>query len=233
VVEQGQAFFDVGRDKRHFYVDTPSGEVLVFGTAFLVDVRPNATTVAVVEGDVLVSTSEGQSALSAGRQSVLRRGQMPTPPRKVTNTAMFAWLDSITPDPSVLAYFRNSVAPNDEVVDALPAESVMAVYNVGGRDVVGIELAWEADGVGEGHCDYFLHVTDSDDNLLFLDTIPGRRFDNADTPTLTVPLVDQPISGVNILHIRLIPDHTSGTVEITLTRAAAQVSNEAALPSGG
>lgn len=216
-VHRGQAYFSVGRDREHFYVNTPTGEILVFGTSFAVDVRADVTTVIVVEGDVLVSTPEGRSALSRGKQTALRRGFAPTAPVAAHNDELIAWVSSIDPDAGALALFNETIAARESVDTPLPDKAVHAVRNLRGRDIERFLLEWVDDGFSSGHCGYFLHVTDSDDNLLFLDTIPGSVFDDPAQHALSFYPDDKPISGVEVIHIRLIPDHATGTIESEIT----------------
>lgn len=214
-VYEGQAFFDVGRDRKHFFVNTPAGEILVFGTAFVVDVTHEVTTVIVVEGDVLVSTSAGRSALTRGKQCQLRRGEVPTPPVDAHDQALLAWATGteFLPDAHAASLYQELFVAEDTNAVALPAEAVYAVRNLRDREVAGVQLSWESDGIGEGHCGYFLHVTDSDDNLLFLDTISGSLFDDTSTETVTMTPANGPFSGVDVVHIRLIPDYDRGAIE--------------------
>jgi len=214
-VYEGQAFFDVGRDRAHFFVNTPAGEILVFGTSFVVDVTHDVTTVIVVKGDVLVSTSAGRSALTRGKQCQLRRGQLPTPPEDASNQALLAWATGIEyePDSHAAALYQELFGKDGADLVALPAEAVYAVRNLKDREVGGVQLSWESDGIAAGHCGYFLHVTDSDDNLLFLDTVPSNLFNDRNTQSVTFTPPDGPFSGVDVVHVRLIPDYHRGAIE--------------------
>ncbi|MCF6285763.1 MAG: FecR domain-containing protein [Candidatus Hydrogenedentes bacterium] len=215
-VYRGQAFFDVGRDRRHFFVNTPAGEILVFGTTFVVDVENEATTVTVFEGDVLVSTPEGRSALSHGKQSILRKDRAPSSPEAVADGQLQGWMASMKPDAPSLSLFRQTIASQEAVAVAIPAESVYAVRNLAGREIDGVMLRWTYDGNASGHCGYFLHVADSDDNLLFLDSIEGSVFDDVAKGELWLTPIDGPITGVDVIHIRLVPDFATGSLESTL-----------------
>jgi hypothetical protein len=215
-VYRGQAYFDVGRDRRHFFVNTPAGEILVFGTTFVVEVANEATTVTVFEGDVLVSTPEGRSALSHGKRSTLRKDRAPSLPEAVADAQHQGWMVSMKPDAPSLSLFRQTIASQEAVAVAIPAESVYAIRNLREREIDGVMLRWAHDGVSSGHCGYFLHVSDSDDNLLFLDTIEGSVFDDAVTGELILTPIDGPITGVDVIHVRLIPDFAAGSLESTI-----------------
>jgi anti-sigma factor RsiW len=212
-VYRGQAFFDVGRGRRHFYVNTPAGEVMVFGTSFAVNVSSDETTVTVLEGDVLVSTPAGRSAVSRGKQSTLRLNAVPTEPIAVDSARLLAWATAIRPDGLALAHAREAVNLIELPRGAIPAESVFAVRNLSEYEIDGVRISWEYDGLPGGHCGYFLHVTDADDNLLFLESIDGRVFDDPANTTLTLLPTKGPLMGIDVLHARLIPDYTGGARE--------------------
>jgi len=212
-VYAGQAYFDVGRDRDHFYVHTPTGEILVYGTSFLVDVAGDVTSVVVVKGDVLVSTPYGRTAITRGKQSILRRGQAPTAPEPAPADLQLAWALSMEPDASALALFAQMIGSLGRGVEALPAESVYAVRNLRDREVESIMLHWSHDGLTTGHCGYYVHVSDSNDNLLFLESVGGHVFNDPNQSSLTVLPLDGPISGVDVIHVRLIPDYTRGDKE--------------------
>ncbi len=215
-VERGMAYFDVERGQRHFYVTTPTGEILVYGTSFVVSVTPDSTTVAVYEGNILASTPEGMTAVTHGKHSILRRGQLPTPPEDTTDESLISWCASMIPDKEALALFYQTIGVQSLSTIAVPAEAVYAVRNLRGREVVGIQIDWNFDGSPDSHCGYFLQVTDSTDNLLFLDTIHGNIFDQSEVEELILTPKDGPISGVDVIHVRLIPDFDTGSIESTI-----------------
>jgi ferric-dicitrate binding protein FerR (iron transport regulator) len=58
---KGEAYFQVAKDKRPFFVDTPNGSVKEYGTSFNVNTKEGGKTiVGLVEGSVSVLTTSGK-----------------------------------------------------------------------------------------------------------------------------------------------------------------------------
>lgn len=58
---KGEAYFQVAKDKRPFFVDTPNGSVKEYGTSFNVNTKEGGKTIVVlVEGSVSVLTTSGK-----------------------------------------------------------------------------------------------------------------------------------------------------------------------------
>lgn len=212
-VEQGLTFFDVGRDKRLFNVKTPGGEILVFGTAFVVEVANNATKVTVTEGDILVSNDLGKTGVSKGNQLVFRMGEPLAKPYPVNVAEVAAWADDIVPDPEAVALFKQTLESRETLTNAIPAIPVYAVWELSSRQVSEIQISWTPDGRTSGHCGYIVHVADNKGNLLYIDTLDSSLFNDANQQKATLPLPGGPVTGIDGLHIKLVPDHREGTIE--------------------
>lgn len=212
-VAQGPTFFDVGHDRRLFNVDTPNGDILVFGTAFVVEVSGDATTVTVTEGDVLVSNDLGKTGVSKGNQLVMRYGEPLAKPYPVDTAAVAAWADAIVPDPEAMALFLQTLELRQTQHAAIPAVPVYAVWNLSDRRVEEIQLTWTSDGMANGHCGYIIHVADGNGNLLYIDTLDSALFNDVNRSEIVLPLPGGPITGIDVIHIKLVPDHTDGSTE--------------------
>jgi hypothetical protein len=212
-VAQGLTFFDVGQDRRLFNVDTPNGDILVFGTAFVVEVARDATKVTVTEGDILVSNDLGKTGVSKGNQLVIRNGEPLAKPYPVDAAAVAAWADAIVPDPEALALFLQTLEMRQSLQSSIPAVPVYAVWDLADRRVEEIQLTWTPDGVASGHCGYIVHVADGNGALLYIDTLDSALFNDLNRSEVTLPLPGGPITGVDVIHIKLVPDHTDGSTE--------------------
>lgn len=224
-VEGGQTFFDVGRDRRHFFVNTPDGEILVFGTAFLVDTAKDQTTLTVTEGVVLVRNAVSKHAVTRGHQIVFKRNVPMSEPYAVDTAPLLAWADAIVPDPSAMALFMETLELNRPWGGALPAEPIYLINedDLEGRSVEELIVSWVADGRTAGHCSYIIHVADSDGNLIMLDALDSGMFNDPAQTKIHLPLTDGPVTGIDALHIRLVPDYTSGEIQATDLRVEALV----------
>ncbi len=212
-VEQGLTFFDVGRDKRLFNVETPNGEILVFGTAFVVEVAPGATKVTVTQGNILVANDLGKTGVSKGNQLVFRKGEPLTTPYAVDVAKEAAWADEIVPDPEALALFLQTLESRAALRDEIPAVPVNSVWNLSDRSVSEILLEWVPDGRAADHCGYVIHVADEKGNLIYIDTLASSLFDDVNRKKANLILPGGPVTGIEELHIELVPDHSDGAIE--------------------
>jgi hypothetical protein len=78
-----------------------------------------------------------------------------------------------------------------------------------------INVYWQPDVYRTGHCDYDVFVYDDQMRPLFMERIPGSAFDDKNQAFLELPVPDAPITGVNYLIVRLVPDYSSGHTEPT------------------
>jgi len=220
-VESGLTYFDVGRQKRHFYVDTPAGEIQVYGTAFVVDTARDSTTVTVAEGDILVRNGVGIAAVSIGNQLTFTRNEPMPMPHAVDVDRLVAWANAIVPDAGAMELFRQTLGLRGTENLSIPAEPVYALGNLAGRVVESIVVKWRPDGQTGGHCSYAIHVSDGQGHLRMLSTIDDSVFDVPGVETVEISVPDKPITGVNVLHIKLIPDHTDGDREADILEVSA------------
>lgn len=212
-VAEGLTYFDVGRDSRRFDVETPSGNIIVVGTAFVVDVDAVATKVTVTDGAIVVSNGLGKTGVSKGQQLVFRRGEPLAKPYAVDAEAIAAWAYAIVPDPEALALFEQTLEQRQADRSAIPDDSIHFVWNLKDRRVDEIQLNWKPDGRDAGHCGYFVKVFDQDGTLLYVDFLDSSHFNDAGTAKVSLKFPDGPITGIEEIQIRLVPDLTEGAIE--------------------
>lgn len=211
-VAQGQTFFDVGHDQRLFNVETPDGKIVVFGTAFVVEVQKGATTLTVTKGTVLVSNSTGTTGVIKGNQLVFRKDEALRKPVPVDADAVAAWAYEIVPDADAEALFRQTLETRQELQDAIPAVPIYVVWNNENQRLKDIRLSWTPGSPLQVHCGYIIHVSDDKGELVLVDYLPGSLFDDVNRLQLDLPIPDGPISGVQVLYIKLVPDYREGAV---------------------
>lgn len=210
-VETGTIWLDVGKDGRLFRVITPSGGITVFGTSFEVAVDAEKTTVTVAEGRVQVENEFAFRELLPGQQAELIMGS-PIVPRTVDVQARMAWASRIKPDQGAMSIFAKKVlAPGTGA--QLRAQPVWVIKDLNGRAVRSIQLEWEPDGYGSGHSGYDLYISDDKMQPLFKAHVAGRVFADKDISEYSIVVPGKPISGVNVLHIKIVPDFIGGRIE--------------------
>jgi len=217
-VERGRAWLHVGKDVRLFRVNTPPGNVVVFGTTFDVRVEENMTVVTVSEGRVQVENDVAFRELNAGEQVTLRIGKRPLEPVSVDAEAELAWADAISPDSGAQRAFAETVRPN--YMANMTAEQVFVVQT-NGRAVQSLTFEWKPeDGVAiQGG--YYVYVYDDHMNQLFSDHIRAEVFQFADSNSFDVVVPGEPIRDVRVLHIKVVPDGVAGDTETTFTKVSA------------
>ncbi len=218
-VETGQVWLDVGKDSRAFRVTTPAGDIMVFGTVFNVRVDKDTTVVTVSEGEVQVENDVAFTVLRKGDQVAVRPGQKPLQLSKVDAGAVMAWARDIQADPTALELFEKHLKL--EGSNVIRAEQVFVVP-ARRQPVRSISFHWSPDTYLAGHCGYHIYVTDDQLKPLFMGYVEGKVFSDKDrnVAELVVP-EDEPITGVNVLHISVVPDYRTGSIETEFTEVAA------------
>jgi len=221
-VESGEIWCDVGRDGRLFRVNTPTGDITVFGTAFEVSVRDGKTVVTVEQGRVQVENELAFREVEPGEQVDLVIGQSALVAREVDVATEVAWANKITPDVAAKAFFEREILTRGST--ELPAEQVFVVITNRDdrpRSVKSIYLEWAPDDHPANHTGYDIYVSDDYMRPLFKEHISGRTFANKRTSAYEVATPDKPISGVNVLHIKIVPDFRGGEIQTSFTKVSA------------
>ena len=89
---EGEAYFEVAKDKQHPFVQSKGQEIEVLGTHFNVTAYPDDlyTNTTLLEGKVEVSTPQGnQTILSPGQQAINQNGSLRT--QRVNAQEAVAW----------------------------------------------------------------------------------------------------------------------------------------------
>ncbi|MDZ7359452.1 MAG: FecR domain-containing protein [candidate division KSB1 bacterium] len=93
----GEAYFEVTRDERPFYVNTGNAQIKVLGTKFGIWARNEETRVTVREGRVSLRALEAQPEtvieLTANQMSLCQNNYAPAPPRVVDADHLLGWLE--------------------------------------------------------------------------------------------------------------------------------------------
>jgi anti-sigma factor RsiW len=217
-ISKGRVWFDVARDERQFRVNTPSGDITVFGTTFEVMVEDNRTVVTVKSGKVRVENNVAFVELIAGDQVSVQAGQTPLLVNQVDVNAQMAWADEIGPSPDAEALFTEHIrARSTEQLKAEQAFVVVTKADGRRRAISSIVLEWEPDGLSSGHSGYYLYVKDNRMQPLFKEHVSADVFDDGIRNTYQIAVPGSPIQDVDILLIQIVPDYSSGRVETSFT----------------
>ncbi len=222
-LEHGEAWLDVGRDGRRFVVHTPSGDVRVLGTAFVVQADATATTVTVTEGEVHLESAADRQAfvvVTRGRRATISRSGSPNGPTDASVRTVTAWAEAIVPDKEAHTLFLDAVQSRAGAGLELPGMVVWRIPTNQGDEawaVSALRIYWDPTPATASHCSYEVYVYDGNMRPLFRDHVDGRVFGDADGGYHEVRAPAGPIRGVNALTVRLVPDFSTGPVEPTLS----------------
>lgn len=220
-IDSGRAWLDVAKAPRNFKIETPAGRITVHGTVFDVNVTPDRTVVTVKSGKVEISNSASTAQLNAGEQGEMVRGSEKIRASKVDADSVTAWADEIQPNPEAYQVFARDIQmqPPEE----LAAEQVFVVNTVNDsrtRDITSFFLAWEGDRSVNGYCSYEVHVYNDAMQEIFKHRIDGSFFSETESP-YEIKVPGKAISGVSVIHLRMIPDFTTGSSKVSFTKVTA------------
>lgn len=221
-LEEGQVWFHVARENRQFRLQTPAGEITVLGTTFDVVVKDQTAIITVVEGTVQVNNGISTRRVERGEQVEMVAGHPIESTRAVVAEEVAQWAEVIQPNTQADAVFSQTVQVRP--VEEIQAEQVFVVITnqaEGDRSISSFELAWDPDQENAPHCGYFIHVYNDRMEELFSEHVGGDTFGNKDKDSVTLPVPGNPISGVNVIHIKLVPDFSAGSLKTSFKRISA------------
>ena len=221
-VETGHLLLDVSKDDRPFRVNTPQGNVKVFGTVFDVLVDSEKTVVTLKTGKVTVENGESKAELLPGEQVEVTASQKQLQTREVDVADVMQWANTLSADPSAYNLFAKEIQPRS--VAELPAEQVFVVIPTKGtqpKAVCSFFLAWEPDGFQSGHCGYDVHVYNDTMVELFKDRIDASVFADKERRSYEINVPGDPIRNVGVIHVKIVPDFSSGDVMTSFAKVSA------------
>ena len=221
-LDEGTAWFNVSKDSRLFRVITPAGEVNVFGTTFNVVASPTSTTVTVVDGMVQVENDRAFVSLRAGERAEVRSGEGQLQAERVDAKLVAAWSLGIQAAEGTNALFAQQIPQRPSQI--LRAEQLFVVLPDRDRvtDIHAVSMFWKPDPYSSGHCGYTVYVADEHMRSLLIKKIDASVFadKNKNFHQITLDEHEQ-ISGLNVLHIKVVPDTANGRIETSFVKVEA------------
>lgn len=218
-LETGRIWLEVGKDKRLFRVTTPYGTVTVFGTRFLVEVNNANAVVTVEDGEVTVENDTRFAVLNPNEQVELSADNAMLATRIVDTKALLGWADKIQPDPHAESILAATIKP--ERTGKIPAIQVFVVPTLN-RTIRSITFEWKDDNKVVPYSGYYIYVSDDHMHPLFRGFISPEVFKEKGRSLFELKIPeDVTLSTVKILHIDVVPDHSSGPVETPFTEVFA------------
>ena len=214
-VESGRVWLDIAKDRRLFHVATPAGDITVFGTRFSVEVRGDAATVVVQEGEVQVENDLTFTRVNPGESVQVAFQRKPLLKEPVDTDKVMAWASAIQPESKALAMLQATIAPQE--TNILRAKQVFVV-RTHKHPVASINIEWEPHTAPGGFASYHLYVSGDRMQPLFKGYIGTDVLgESASGRYELVPPADIDFSGINVLHIDVISDNSTGAVDTPFT----------------
>lgn len=221
-IEEGRVSFDVAKAERKFQVQTPSAKVTVHGTNFEVQVDPERTVVTVRAGRVTVENGFAQAELLPGEQAACAAGRESLNTAKVDADSLMRWADGLTPDKEAVAVLTSTLGMT--VPAELRAEQFFVLRTeTEERDlaVTTFYLTWEADKDASDCCAYDVFVYNDKMVELFRQRIEKAVFVDRSQSSVEIKVPGNPIEDASVLHIKIVPDFTTGAKETSFTKVSA------------
>jgi hypothetical protein len=219
-VEKGLLWLNVGKAARKFRVQTPSGDITVFGTTFTVEVDDQRTIVTLRTGKVTAGNDIDFTVLSPDQQITLVKGQSIGETTSVDAARLMAWADGLEADTAAAQAFAQTALPPSFGI--IPAEMFYRCDARGQIRPTAIGFEWKNDGITTGHCSYDVFVYDESWTPLFrMGPISGNIFSDQRFNTLTLSIPPDITLENKVVYLMLVPDETTGLVETSFTRVYA------------
>lgn len=218
-IETGRMQLDVAKDERPFVVNTPCGTITVLGTVFDIAVDSEKVLVTLKAGKVHIENDVMQAELVPGQQADFGLRTSQAVPRKVDAAGLMQWAEAIVADSEAYALFAQRVQP--ESAAELPGEEVFAISTTKDsvpRPITAFYLSWEPDGFASGHCSYDVRVCNESMVELFKARVDGSVFADKAQRTCQVDVPGDPIRNAGVLHLKIVPDFSTGDVMTTFSK---------------
>ncbi len=217
-LESGSIHCSVGKGERYFRVSTPDGLITVFGTVFSIDVLSDSTLVAVVKGEVQVENANTFIVLGDGEQTEVAPDLKVLTSTKVNVDELTARADKLTPDAAAAKAFY---ATEQGITPRLFRAEQVFVVETQREPVNAIHFEWKPDPFVTGHAGYDVYVSDNNMHPLFKAHLDSLVFRSKESGSCTVKVPDPAmLAGNSVLHISVLPDYTTGSIETSFTEVA-------------
>jgi len=217
-LEEGELYLRVGKDGRHFVVNTPNGKVRVFGTAFIVRVQQQETRVFVEEGLVQVESSGNRTdfaAVSAGQETSIMPDGRIARPRPTNVEAVTKWAAALQPNSLANQRFREIFPPVKDLVEitATHIYRIPLVYENTACSIHAVRLYGRPPRGVNSLCSYDVYVYDQDMKPLFKARVNGQVLAEVGRTYYDIPVPGKPLEGLRALAVSLVPDFSTGDTE--------------------
>lgn len=218
-IDTGRVCLDVAKDARPFVVNTPFSIITVLGTEFEIAVDSEKALVTLKKGKVQLENDVTRSELQPGEQVAVSSGKTHLAPAKVDAAGVMQWAEAIVPDQEASVLFTRQIQPHSTA--ELPGEEVFAIMTTRNNvacPITALYLSWNPDGLSTGHCSYDVRVCNETMVELFRTRIEASVFADKERSVYEVDVPGEPIRNAGVLHVKIVPDFSSGDVMTTFSK---------------
>lgn len=218
-LEKGKVWFDIGKDKKVFRVNTPQGIVTVFGTQFQVEVDSTQILTTVHRGEVTVETANQFVVLRQNQQVLLKNNTFASEIKTCDSEKIIAWANEIEPSERILqkvsAYFGNT----KPLPITTPASQIFVVP-IQKKEISSLELFW--DKQKSINSNFTIYASDDELKPLFRYKLTNDLLESFDGE-VSIPIPsDISLRNVKLLHIEIISDDIEDSSLMPFTRVFAK-----------
>ncbi len=226
-MDRGIIWLSVNKAPRKFRIETPAGDVTVFGTVFQVEANDFETVVTLEEGSVTVGNDLDFVMLDPNEQVRVVRGEQISKPQRVDANLILSWADSIQPHADAMVLFARAITPLPPGL--IPAEQFYRCDTRNQGLPSHFKFEWKTDNKLSGHCSYDIYVYDEEWEPLFkVGPVSGKVFADKDHNSLQLALPEGESIANRVIYLKLVPDDRSGMLETNFEAVSAVVAEAGA-----
>lgn len=202
-LEKGKVWFDIGRNKKVFRVNTPQGSVTVFGTQFQVEVNSTDVLTTVLRGEVTVETSNRFVVLRENQQVLMKNNIFASEVQKCDAKAIIEWAEEVKPSDRILQKVATYFAEPTPLPIGTPASQIFVVP-IQKKEVSSLVLEWDKQKVVNSN--FTIYASDDELKPLFRYKLTNDMLSSFEG-VVSIPIPgDISLKNVKILHIEIISD---------------------------
>ncbi|HOL19888.1 MAG TPA: FecR domain-containing protein [Candidatus Hydrogenedens sp.] len=219
-LEKGLVWFDIGKDKKTFRVNTSQGFITVFGTQFQVEADFNRVITTVSRGEVTVETGNQFAVLKENQQIELKNQTINTKVKTCDSQKIMAWAEQIKPRTQAFDNASAILAPTQPIEISKPASQIFVVP-IQHKEVTTLVLVWDKNKITE-NSNYTIYASDDELKPLFRYKLTNDMINNYNGE-INIPIPNEvSIKQVNILHIEIISDDIDESISMPFNKIYAK-----------
>ncbi len=220
-LEKGKVFFDIGKDKKVFRVNTPQGTVTVFGTRFQVEVDSSRILTTVSKGEVTVETINQFVVLRENQQILLENNTFASEINKCDSEKITEWANEVKPPDRIMQKVATYFSNTNSLLIIAPVSQIFVVP-IQQKEVSTLELLWDKQKV-TNNSNFTIYASDDELKPLFRYKLTNNILSSSFEGKINIPIpTDISLRNVKLLHIEIISDDLDDSSFMPFTKVFAK-----------